>query len=149
MRKLLIITTACMLFTGTTWAQSAQGESHGKGHAAKSGNSSNSADVKDSIKKMENEMRQGVLKGDPSASEKYLAADYHTISGANGRSFTRDEALQRIKSGATKYSSIDVANDDVATFGKDVAISHGEVTVKGTMDGRDISGKYHYARTWL
>src|SRR4051794_14685498 len=99
MRKLLIVTTACMLFTGITWAQSAQGESHGKGHAKASSNDSNAAGVKDAIKKMEAEMRQGALKGDQSASEKYLASDYHTISGATGQSFSKTEALDRLKNG--------------------------------------------------
>ena len=150
MSKVLICLTALMLWSGLAVAQSAKGESHGKGHAAKSGEHRSDADgVKDAVKKMENEMREATLKSDPSASEKYLADDYHTISGFNGHAYSKQQVIDRMKSGAFKYSQIKISNDDVATYGNDLAISHGEADVKATMDGKDTSGKYHFARTWL
>ena len=105
--------------------------------------------VKDNIKKMENELRQGSLKGDSSAAEKYLADDFQSVSGATGKMSSKAEIIARLKSGATKYSQIDVSDEDVALYGNDLAIAHGVADVKLTMDGQDASGKYHFSRTWL
>lgn len=152
MRKVLICLTALLLWCGLAGAQSDKAESKGKGHTteAKRGeHGSGAAAVRDAVKKMENELRQGALKGDTSPSEKYLADDYHTISGANGQAYTKQQVIDRMKSGAVKYSQINVSNEDVAMFGNDLAISHGEADVKNRMDGKDVSGKYHFARTWL
>lgn len=152
MRKVLIVLTALMLSSGLAVAQSAQGDSHGKGHAAgvkSGGHHSDAGGVKDAVKKMEDELREGTLKNDPSASEKYLADDYHTISGANGQAYSKQQVIDRMKSGAVKYSQISVSNEDVAIFGNNLVISHGEADVKLKIDGKDGSGKYHFARTWL
>jgi hypothetical protein len=146
MRKLLICVTALFLWVSLA-GQSEKGKSKGKGesHAA---HSSDASAVKDAIKKMEDELRQGSLKGDPSAAEKYLADDYRAISATSGQAFDKKQSIDRMKSGATKVSQINVSNDDVLTYGNDLAISHGIADVKVTVDGRDASGKYLFARTW-
>jgi len=149
MRRTLICLIALALSSVLSVAQPAQGESHGKGHAAKSSGPSDAAGVKAAIKKMEDELRQATLKSDPSANEKYLADDYHTITAANGKAYSKQEVIDRLKSGAVKYSQINVSSQDVVMYGNDLAISHGEANVKATTDGKDSSGKYHLARTWL
>ena len=147
MRRTLICLIALALSSGLSVAQPTQGESHGKGHAAKS--SADAGAVKAAIKKMEDELIQATIKGDPSANEKYLADDYHTITAANGKAYSKQEVIDRLKSGAVKYSQINVSSQDVVMYGNDLAISHGEANVKATTDGKDTSGKYHFARTWL
>jgi hypothetical protein len=139
MRKLLVSLTTLLLTVGLASAQSAQSES--KSQARGGG-------VKEVIKNMEKEIRDGNLKADPSPQEKYLADDFYTVSGANGQAYSKRQIIDRLKNGATKFTQINVTNDDVALYGNDLAISHGEADVKYTMDGKEVSGKFHYARTW-
>ena len=146
MRKLLICLIALLLYCFPVSGQG-KGEGKAKGHSAT--HESDSTGVKDAVKRMEDELRQGNLKSDPSAMEKYLAEDFHTVSGATGRTYTKQQVIDRLKSGAAKFTQINVANEDVALFGNDLAIAHGEADVKSTSEGKDTSGKYHFARTWL
>jgi hypothetical protein len=131
------------MVSGLAFSQATKKEAKTKEHAAKSG-----ASVKDAVMKMNNELREDTLKGDPTADEKYLASDYHSIGG-NGQAYTKEQVIDRLKSGAQKFSQINVANEDVAMYGSDVAIDHGEADVKATSDGKDASGRYHFARTWM
>jgi hypothetical protein len=142
MRKLLMIISTLLMAAGLTFGQAAKSESKGHAKSAPAGG------VKEAIKHMEQEIREGNLKGDAGAQEKYLAEDFHTISGANGQAYTKQQVIDRLKNGATKFSQINVSNDDVAMYGNDLAISHGVADVKYTMDGKEINGKFHYARTW-
>jgi hypothetical protein len=89
------------------------------------------------------------LKGDPSALDKYLADDSHTISGVNAQDYAKPQVIDRLKSGKARYSQINLSEDDVAIYGPNMAISHGVADVKLNVDGADVSGKYHYARTWV
>ena len=147
MRRVLIGFMALLLSSGLGFAQAEKGKGKGKeGHAA---HASADAAVKDAVKKMETELRVGNLKGDASASEKYLADDFHGISGVSGQAYDKKEIVDRINSGKNKYSQINVTNDDVVMYGPDVAVSHGMADVKMTIDGKDASGRYHYARTWV
>jgi hypothetical protein len=142
MRKLLMILTTLLLTAGLTFGQAAKPEKKAHEKSAPAG------EVKEAVKHMEQEIREGNLKGDPSAQEKYLAEDFHTISGGNGQAYTKQQVIDRLKNGSMKFSQINVANEDVTMFGNDLAISHGEADVKYTMDGKEVSGKFHYARTW-
>lgn len=146
MRKVVIGFMALLLSSGLGFAQSEKGKAKGKmQHPAAA---SNQAGVKDAIKKMEDELREGTLKGDPTAMEKYMADDGHAIGGANGQAYGKSDLVDRLKSGKTKYSQITVSDNAIEMYGPNLAISHGMADVKLTMDGKDVSGKYHFARTW-
>jgi hypothetical protein len=54
-----------------------------------------------------------------------------------------------LKAGKVKYQSIDVSDQDVQVFGPTLAIAHGVADVKGTLNGQDFSGKFHFSRTWM
>jgi len=146
MQRVLICLVALLLWTTAGYAQ---GEKKGKAKGHEAHASTDAGAVKAAIQKMEEEMRQATLKGDPSALEKYAADDYHNISGANGQASDKKQSIERLKSGAAKYSQINVSNNDVQIYDHDMAISHGIVDLKLTLDGKDVSGKYHFARTWL
>jgi uncharacterized protein (TIGR02246 family) len=146
MKRILMYVFALMLMSTVGYSQSEKSKSKAKGHEA---HSADAAAVKDAIKKMEAEMREASLKGDASAQEKYLADDYHVISGANGQAYDKKQAMERLKSGATKFTQINISNDDVVMYDHDMAVSHGVADVKVTTDGKDSSAKYHYARTWM
>jgi hypothetical protein len=147
MKRVLICLVALLLWTTFGSAQEEKGKGKAKGHEAHG--SADAGAVKTAIQKMEEEMRQATLKGDPSALEKYAADDYHNISGATGQASDKKQSIERLKSGAAKYSQINVSDNDVQMYDDDMAISHGIVDLKLTLDGKDVSGKYHFARTWL
>lgn len=147
MKKILICLLALFVMTAFAAAQGEKSKGKAKGHEA--AHSSDGNAVKDAIKKMETEMREATMKGDTSANEKYLADDYHFISGGNGQAYDKKQINDRLKSGATKYTQINISSDDIAMYDNDLAISHGIADVKVTADGKDASGKYHYSRTWL
>ena len=62
------------------------------------------ADVEATIKKIEQELNDTILKSDPSAFEKYLASDYLGI-GPDGVTQNKSELLADIKSGTLKLES--------------------------------------------
>ena len=146
MRRVLIGFMALLLSSGLGFAQAEKNKGKAKGHEA---HTSADAAVKDAVKKMETEIREATLKGDASPTEKYLADDFHGISGVTGQAYDKKEMVDRIKTGKNKYSQINVSDDDVVMYGPDVAVSHGMADVKMTVDGKDASGRYHYARTWV
>ena len=72
------------------------------------------------IKALHKEGRQATLKGDTSFLEKYLADDYIGVGG-DGRMFTKDQTIQRRKSGAVKVESIEELAVKIRVYG-DTAI---------------------------
>ena len=113
--------------------------------AASTGNSA----AKDAVMDAEHKLREATLKNDADAVQQFLASDYHSVSAVDGQAHTKDDVVNNLKQGNLKYQSIDVANEDVQVFEKDLAIAHGVADVKLTMNGKDGSGKYHFSRTWL
>jgi ketosteroid isomerase-like protein len=104
--------------------------------------------VKNAISAMEKSLREATVKGDSSAAEKMLADDYHGFSAASMQGTDKKTTVDSIKSGKLKYSSIDVASEDVQVYSPMLAVAHGEANVKGTMNGKTVDGKYHYGRVW-
>ena len=104
--------------------------------------------VKDAISAMEKTLREATVKGDSSVAEKMLADDYHGFSAASQSGTDKKTTVDNLKSGKLKYSSIDVASEDVQVYSPMLAVAHGEANVKGTMNGKAVDGKYHFGRVW-
>jgi ketosteroid isomerase-like protein len=104
-----------------------------------------SADVEQSIKSMENEMKEAVLKGDAIGSAKYLASNYVRVY-PDGSMANRQQAVDDVKT-SLKYTSIELSEQQVQVTG-DTAISCFKSTVKGTRNGQPIDGDYRGVRTW-
>jgi len=96
--------------------------------------------VEQEIKNLQDEGREAALKGDTSFQEKRLVDDYVGID-ADGRMLTKDEAIQRRKSGAVKYESIDQREAKIRVYG-DTAVLNSLASVKGTSDGKPFSGSF-------
>jgi hypothetical protein len=145
-RTLIFVSVLLLLFSALAFSQEGKGKGKAKGESAQA---MDVTAIKESIKKMEQEIRDSQMKGDSSALEKYLADDSKTISGLNGQAYEKSKVIDRLKTGKSKYSQINISDDDVAIFGPNMAVSHGTADVKMNADGADVSGKYHYARTWM
>lgn len=104
--------------------------------------------IKTAIGGMEKSLREATLKGDSSAAEKMLADDYHGFSAGTMSAVDKQTSVGNLKSGKAKYQSIDVSGDTVEVYSPGLAVAHGEASVKGTVNGKPIDGKYHYGRVW-
>lgn len=144
MKRLWMIVIALLVSCSLVVAQADHSKHGGKTESKGGGD----AAVKQAIQKMEKELREGNVKGDPSAMQKYLADDFYSVSSANGQMYSKQQLIDRLKSGAAKYQSIDGGDPAVEMYGPDLAISHGEADVKVNFDGKDMAMKVHFARTW-
>jgi ketosteroid isomerase-like protein len=96
--------------------------------------------VDQEIKTLQEQGRDAALKGDTSFQERHLTDDYIGID-ADGRMLTKDEAIQRRRSGAVKYESIDQRDAKIRVYG-DTAVFNSLASVKGTRDGKPFSGDF-------
>ena len=147
MRYACSVLLAVLFALGLAGAQG-QAKDKGKHEGMKMGAAGGNDAIKSAISGMEKELREGNIKGDASAAEKYLADDYHSFSAATLQMADKKTVVDGLKGGRIKYSSIDVSGDDVQIYSPMLAVAHGEATVKGNVNGKAIDGKYHYGRTW-
>ena len=102
-----------------------------------------SADVEATIKKIEQELTDSLLKSDTSAFEKYLASDYLGI-GPDGVTQNKSELLADIKSGTLKLESSNLSDIKVQVADPDMAVLVYRTDDKGTYKGKDITGQYRW-----
>ena len=99
------------------------------------------------IAQLEDQARDAAVKGDASFLEKHLASDYVRVA-PDGNVSDRQQAIDMIKNGTAKYSSIDVADRQNHVY-SNAAVVTGKATVKGTMNGNAMDGDYRITRTWV
>ena len=101
------------------------------------------ADVEATIKKIEQELTDTIVKSDTSAFEKYLASDYLGI-GPDGVTQNKSELLADIKSGTLKLESSTLSEMKVQVTGPDMAVVVYRSTDKGAYKGKDVTGEYRW-----
>jgi hypothetical protein len=102
-----------------------------------------SADVEATLKKIEQETLDAVLKSDTSAFEKYLTSDYLGI-GPDGVTQNKSEFLSDLKSGTLKLESSVMSDMKVQVSDPDMAVVVYRTNDKGTYKGKDITGEYRW-----
>jgi len=95
------------------------------------------------LKKIEQEILDGILKSDTSAAEKYLTRDYLGV-GPDGVTQNKAEFLSDIKSGTLKLESSKYSDMKVQTADADMAVVMYRSNDKGTYKGKDITGEYRW-----
>ncbi len=95
------------------------------------------------LKKIEQELTDTIVKSDTSAFEKYLASDYLGI-GPDGVTQNKSELLADIKSGTLKLESSTMSDMKVQVAGPDMAVVVYRSTDKGTYKGKDVTGEYRW-----
>jgi hypothetical protein len=101
------------------------------------------ADVEATVKKIEQELTDSLLKSDPSAFEKYLSSDYLGI-GPDGVTQNKSELMADIKSATLKLESSNLSDIKVQVSDPDVAVVVYRTNDKGTYKGKDITGEYRW-----
>jgi len=100
--------------------------------------------VEKTITQLEDASRDAALKSDPSWAEKNVADDFVRIN-VEGKLLNKDQFIDNIKK--TKFESLDFVDRKVRIYGNS-AIVNLIANVKGTSDGKDISGTNRVTRVW-
>jgi hypothetical protein len=100
-------------------------------------------DVEATVKKIEHEITDGLLKSDTSAAEKYLSSDYLGV-GPDGATQNKSEFLSDVKSGTLKLESSNLSDIKVQVADADMAVVVYRTNDKGTYKGKDITGEYRW-----
>src|SRR5205823_13753961 len=95
------------------------------------------------LKKIEQELTDSILKSDTAAFEKYLTSDYLGI-GPDGVTQNKSELMSDIKSGTLKLESSNLSDIKVQVSDPDMAVVVYRTNDKGTYRGKDITGEYRW-----
>src|SRR5438046_10266335 len=98
------------------------------------------ADVEATVKKIEQEILDGILKSDTAALEKYLTSDYLGI-GPDGVTQNKSEFMADVKSGTLKLESSTYSDMKVQVSDPDMAVVVYRSNDQATYQGKDISGE--------
>jgi uncharacterized protein (TIGR02246 family) len=103
--------------------------------------------VEQTIRSLENERAQAIVRGDTATLERIYADDFSNV-GSSGAIRNKAQLIEDNKSGALKVESQTLDNVDVRVYG-DAAIVTGLATLKGQDKGRDISGQFRFTRVYV
>jgi len=106
-----------------------------------------SGGTEQAVMRIERELLDGVLKGDASANERYLA-DTYVFTGPDGTVENKAQAIADLKSGDLKLQSASLDNSKVQVYG-DAAVVTYSSNDKGTYKGKDISGKTRWTDVFV
>jgi hypothetical protein len=101
------------------------------------------ADTETTVKKIEQEILDGILKSDTAAIEKYLTSDYLGI-GPDGATQNKSEFMADVKSGTLKLESSEMSDLKIHVSDPDMAVVVYRTKDKGTYKGKDITGQYRW-----
>jgi len=96
---------------------------------------------------IERELLNALLKGDPSANERYLA-DTYVFTGPDGTVENKAQAIADLKSGDLKIQSASLDDTKVQVYGDTAVVTYSS-NDKGTYKGKDISGKTRWTDVFV
>jgi ketosteroid isomerase-like protein len=106
-----------------------------------------SGNVEQTLMNIEQELVDAVVKGDTSASEKYLA-DNSIFTDPGGMVMDKAQFIADLKAGNLKLESSKPDDMKVHAHGNAAVVTYG-TTDKGTYKGKDISGKYRWTDVFV
>lgn len=109
--------------------------------------SAQTENVEQTIRRLDSERSQAIVRGDTATLERIYADDYSNV-GTSGAVRNKAQAIADNKSGALKIESQSFDNVNVRVYG-DAAIVTGLVTQKGQDKGKDISGQIRFTRVYV
>lgn len=103
-------------------------------------------DSRHAIDRLEDAWRDAELTSNIKAMDALLAADYMAITPA-GTLQSRDEALENLRSGKVRFTTIDVSDRKVRIYGSTAVVTSQANVLATTPDG-EVSGSYWYTRVY-
>lgn len=104
-------------------------------------------EFKHEVEKCEEAWRTAMLKGNSSELANLLADDYTAITAA-GAIETKDEAVNSVRSGAFKLTSLDVSDQKVRIY-HSTAVVTSVANIDGTRGDQALKGRYRYTRVYV
>jgi len=104
-------------------------------------------EVRHQIERLENAWRNAVLHGNVGAMDGLLADDYMAIT-PSGILQSKEQALSALRSGAMKFSSLDLSDRKIRLYGT-TALVTSRADIKGSDPEGDMSGSYRYTRVYV
>jgi ketosteroid isomerase-like protein len=145
MKQILVVTVftvaASLVALGQTPQKTANQEKAKGEKVAASGS------VENALTQIEQELLDALLKGDPTANERYLADSFMFIA-PDGTVSDKAQGIADIKSGALKFESSKLDDMKVRVYG-DTAVVTYITTDKATYKGQDISGQYRWTDVFV
>ena len=105
------------------------------------------AGTEQAVMRIERELLNAVLKGDPSANERYLA-DTYVFTGPDGTLENKAQAIADLKSGDLKLQSASLDGAKVQVYGDTAVVTYSS-NDKGTYKGKDITGKTRWTDVFV
>lgn len=128
MKKLLVVTALMMLTATLAFGQKKM-------------------TVEQTLMNIEQEMADGIVKGNTSAFEKYVA-DNASLIDPGGMLMNKAQTIALFKSGDLKFESSKIDDMKVQVFDNTAIVTY-RTTDKGTYKTQDISGQYRWTDTFV
>ena len=104
-------------------------------------------EVRHQIERLEDAWRNAVLHGNVATMDGLLADDYMAIT-PSGILQSKEQALSALRSGATKFSSLELSDRKIRLYGT-TALVTSRAEIKGSNPEGDMSGSYRYTRVYV
>lgn len=101
----------------------------------------------ETIRLLEAERNQAILRGDAAALERMTSDDY-TFVTLRGEMLTKADIVQNFRSGAAKYQSREIFDLKIRVYGNSAVVT-GRAVQKGAENGKDYSGDYWFTRVYV
>lgn len=98
--------------------------------------------VEQTLMKIEQELLDALLKGDPSAAKKYVS-DTFVFTAPDGEMQTKAQFIADLTSGALKFESSTNSEMKVQSYDNAAVVTYRSKD-KGSYKGKDISGNYRW-----
>lgn len=102
--------------------------------------------IEEALRAADRRRRRAMVGADTDALAKLLA-DELIWTHSSGKTDGKRSFLEKIASGSVVYLSLDVANDAVSSHG-DVAIHHGTLSGRVSVDGRERALRNRFLAVW-
>lgn len=99
------------------------------------------------LMQMERDWAQALVKADMATLDRIIAHDWVLVS-PEGQKQSRMAAMDEMRSGTMKFTSMTPSDLDVRVFG-DTAVVTGRTMDKGTYKGQDVSGEYRFTDVFV
>jgi ketosteroid isomerase-like protein len=104
-------------------------------------------EIRHEIDQLEDQWRSAVLKGNTTALESLLADDYIAIT-ASGTLQNKQQTLDNLRQGRTKFTSLDISDRKVRVYGT-TALVTSLASIEGTANDGVLNGNYRYTRVYV
>jgi ketosteroid isomerase-like protein len=117
------------------------------GQANKAGSTGAASNTEQTLKRIEQEMLDAVLKGSTSANDRYMS-NVAVLTMPDGEVVDKTRLNADLKSGALKLQSSTFNDMKVRVHGDTAIVTYG-TTDKGTYKGKDISGRLRWTDVFV